>query len=234
MLKSIIKLSYLACFTLPFMFISLVIHAENIIPELDELSSKTRQNIEKTKDIISKTQSKIELIRSQNDARTKEIEGLTTKVGSIITKMSGQGKDNSALQSEILVSNELLNIERNTTEKLRQNNTKLVKNIASITEKNRQSFTKLTSDYELIRIKIKNLQASLSLERTKHLKLRDKIKALQKKITKEKLNSRIARANYENKILENQSKLYQLGNQIKTYEKLMEKNAKSQKNIPKK
>ena len=96
MLKSIIKLSCLTCFTLPFMFISPVIYAQSTIPKLDELSSRTRQNIKKTKDIISKTQSKIELIRSQNEIRTREIEGLTTKVGSIITKMSGQGKDNSA------------------------------------------------------------------------------------------------------------------------------------------
>mgnify|MGYP006436272183 FL=1 len=190
--------------------------------------------IKKTKDIISKTQSKIELIRSQNEIRTREIEGLTTKVGSIITKMSGQGKDNSALQSEILVSNDLLNIERNTAKKLKQDNTKLIKKIESITEKNRQSFTKLTADYELIIIRMKNLKASLSFERTKHLKLKNKNKVLEKKITKEKRNTRIVRANYENKILEKQSKLNQLGNKIKAYEKLIEKTIKIQKNMPKK
>jgi chromosome segregation ATPase len=216
------------------MFISPVIYAQSTIPKLDELSSRTRQNIKKTKDIISKTQSKIELIRSQNEIRTREIEGLTTKVGSIITKMSGQGKDNSALQSEILVSNELLNIERNTTKKLKQDNTKLIKKIASITEKNRQSFTKLTADYELIIVRMKNLKASLSLEKTKHLKLKNKNKVLEKKITKEKRNTRIVRANYENKILEKQSKLNQLGNKIKAYEKLIEKTTKIQENIPKK
>ena len=233
MLKSIIKLSCLTCFTLPFMFLSPVIYAQSTIPNLDELSSRTRQNIKKTKDIISKTQSKIDLIRSQNEIRTREIEGLTTKVGSIITKMSGQGKDNAALQSEIQVSNELLNIERNTTKKLKQDNTKLIKKIASITEKNRQSFTKLTADYKLIKRRVKNLKTSLSLEKTKHLKLKNKNKVLEKEITKEKRNTRIVRANYENKILEKQSKLNQLGNKIKAYEKLIEKTIKIQENIPK-
>ena len=138
MLKSIIKLSHIVCYTLPFMGISVMVYSEDITPKLDEISSKTRQNIRETKDIISKTQNKIKLMRSQNDVRTREIEGLTTKVTTIITKMSGQGQDNSALQSEILVLNELLNIERNTTEKLRKNNTKLAKNTVAIIEKHKK------------------------------------------------------------------------------------------------
>ena len=81
---------------------------------------------------------------------------------------------------------------------------------------------------------MKNLKASLSLEKTKHLKLKNKNKVLEKKITKEKRNTRIVRVNYENKILEKQSKLNQLGNKIKAYEKLIEKTTKIQKNIPKK
>ena len=148
--------------------------------------------------------------------------------------MAFEPKQNSRLSCQILVSNELLNIERNTTKKLKQDNTKLIKKIASITEKNRQSFTKLTADYELIIVRMKNLKASLSLEKTKHLKLKNKNKVLEKKITKEKRNTRIVRANYENKILEKQSKLNQLGNKIKAYEKLIEKTTKIQKNIPKK
>ena len=165
-------------------------------------------------------------------------DGICNLCNSSVIQVINRDKKNiflfSALQSEILVSNELLNIERNTTKKLKQDNTKLIKKIASITEKNRQSFTKLTADYELIIIRMKNLKASLSLEKTKHLKLKNKNKVLEKKITKEKRNTRIVRANYENKILEKQSKLNQLGNKIKAYEKLIEKTTKIQNNIPKK
>jgi hypothetical protein len=173
-------------------------------------------------------------MRSQNDIRTKEIEGLTTKVSTIITKMSGQGQDNSALQSEILVLNELLNLERDTAEKLRQSNNTLIKNTQSITKKHRQAFTKFTEDYEVIIKRMKNLKASLSLEKSKYLKLTVENKVLEREINKEKQNTRIIRVNYENKILENQSRLSQLGNQIKSYEKLIKKNSKSQRNIPKK
>ena len=233
MLKSIIKLSHIVCYTLPFMGISVMVYSEDITPKLDEISSKTRQNIRETKDIISKTQNKIKLMRSQNDVRTREIEGLTTKVTTIITKMSGQGQDNSALQSEILVLNELLNIERNTTEKLRKNNTKLAKNTVAIIEKHKKSFIQLASDYKVIIKKMRDLRASLSLEIKKHIKLKTKNKVLETKINKEKQNTRLVRANYKNRILENQSRISQLDNRIKVYEKLIKKKATSQKNIPK-
>lgn len=231
MLKSVIKLCFLTCLTFLFVCVCAMVYAEDISTNLDKISSETRQNIEETKDLINKTQNKIELIRSQNNTRAKEIENLTTKVSTIITKMSGQGKDNSALQSEILVLNELLNIERNNIEELRQSNDRLIKNTAASKAKYMQTYTKLAADYESIIIKMNNLKASLSLEKRKYGQLNNKNKMLERKIAKEQRNTRILKVNYENKILESQSRLTQLNNKIKAYESLIKKKSKSQKNI---
>ena len=73
----------------------------------------------KTKEFINKTQSKIDRVRSESEARAKEIEALATRVGDIISAMSSQGEDNTNLISEISVLNELLTIERQTTTGLR-------------------------------------------------------------------------------------------------------------------
>ena len=231
MLKSVIKLCFLTCLTFLFVCVCAMVYAEDISTNLDKISSETRQNIEETKDLINKTQNKIELIRSQNNTRAKEIENLTTKVSTIITKMSGQGKDNSALQSEILVLNELLNIERNNIEELRQSNDRLIKNTATSNAKHMQTYTKLAADYKSIIIKMNNLKASLSLEKRKYGQLNNKNKMLERKIAKEQRNTRILKVNYENKILESQSRLTQLNNKIKAYESLIKKKSKSQKNI---
>ena len=94
-----------------------------------------------------------------------------------------------------------------------------------------QTYTKLAADYESIITKMNNLKASLSLEKRKYGQLNNKNKMLERKIAKEQRNTRILKVNYENKILESQSRLTQLNNKIKAYESLIKKKSKSQKNI---
>jgi hypothetical protein len=84
-------------------------------------------------------------VRSQTEARAKEIEALANRVGDIITKMSGQGEDNTALQSEISVLNELLAIERKTTVDLRGENTNLV-SVAELHKKQQAELKKQHAD----------------------------------------------------------------------------------------
>ncbi len=117
MIRALIAISIL---TLP-----LAAFAQEAKPDLSAFSPETRKSYEDTQKFIDQTQSKISLVRTQTDARAKEIEALANRVGDIITKMSGQGEDNTALQSEISVHNELLALERKSTVDLRSENTKL-------------------------------------------------------------------------------------------------------------
>ena len=64
--------------------------------------------------------------------------------------MSSQGEDNSALQSEISVLNELLNLERQTTGDLRKENTRLTTAV-DILKKERIGYEKL--QIEKLRLK---------------------------------------------------------------------------------
>ena len=87
--------------------------------QINKFSAETRKNLINTQDLIQSTRTKLNLVQTQNKARAREIEALTNKVGIMITKMSGQGQDNTALQSEISVLDELLTIERKITGDLR-------------------------------------------------------------------------------------------------------------------
>ncbi|MBT3917009.1 MAG: hypothetical protein HOF23_11595 [Rhodospirillaceae bacterium] len=107
-------------------FSGFAVRAQDKAPDLSAFSPETRKEYEATQKFIDQTQSKITLVRTQTEARAKEIEALANRVGEIITKMSGQGEDNTALLSEIAVLNELLALERQTTAELRKDNSELV------------------------------------------------------------------------------------------------------------
>ena len=109
-----------------FVFSGFAVRAQDKAPDLSAFSPETRKEYEATQKFIDQTQSKITLVRTQTEARAKEIEALANRVGEIITKMSGQGEDNTALLSEIAVLNELLALERQTAADLRKDNSELV------------------------------------------------------------------------------------------------------------
>jgi len=122
-------------------------NAQDKAPDLSAFSPETRKEYEATQKFIDQTQSKISLVRTQTEARAKEIEALANRVGEIITKMSGQGEDNTALLSEIAVLNELLELERQTTADLRKDNSALMTAVA--THKKEQAEAKQQHDQEL-------------------------------------------------------------------------------------
>ena len=122
-------------------------HAQDKAPDLSAFSPETRKEYEATQKFIDQTQSKITLVRTQTEARAKEIEALANRVDEIITKMSGQGEDNTALLSEIAVLNELLALERQTTADLRKDNSALM--TAVETHKKANAEIKQKHDQEL-------------------------------------------------------------------------------------
>jgi len=95
-------------------------------PEISTFNFKTRNNYKDTQKLINKTRTKLNLVRTQNNARAREIEALTNKVGVIINRMSGQGEDNTALQSEISVLDEMLTVERKANGDLKSKNIQLL------------------------------------------------------------------------------------------------------------
>ncbi len=121
--------------------------AQEKAPDLSAFSPETRKEYEATQKFIDQTQSKITLVRTQTEARAKEIEALANRVGEIITKMSGQGEDNTALLSEIAVLNELLALERQTTADLRKDNTELLTSVE--THKKASAEAKIKHDQAL-------------------------------------------------------------------------------------
>jgi len=137
-------------FLVSILFAPAFVLAQEPAPDLKDFSPETRKSYAETQKFIDQTESKMKLVRAQTDARAKEIEILANRVGKIISRMSSQGEDNSALQSEISVLNELLNLERQTTGDLRKENTRLTTAV-DILKKERIGYEKL--QIEKLRLK---------------------------------------------------------------------------------
>jgi chromosome segregation ATPase len=187
------------------------VYAQETKSQINIFNPETRKNYEDTQKLINKTRTKLDLVRTQNNARAREIEALTNKVGAIITRMSGQGKDNTALQSEISVLDEMLTIERNATDDLRTKNIKLLNKIDAIRIQNfslENRHTEIVNKYEtdLIetkkRLKItiagmadrvklnKQLESNIETLATEVVRLRNQIKLLKKNRYRSKLGAK--------------------------------------------
>ena len=157
---------------------SVLVYAQELIPHIDTFNPETRKSYEDTQKLINETRTKLDLVRTQNNARTREIEALTNKISAVIRKISGQGEDNTALQSEISVLDELLAIERKITGDLRIKNIQLVNKINTIKIKN-------TS--------IKNLQTETAkINEAKLMKTKKRLEAVvAKTASREKINKQL-------------------------------------------
>ena len=184
--------------------------AQELIPQIDTFNPETRKSYEDTQKLINKTKTKLDLVRTQNNARTREIEALTNKIGAVIRKISGQGEDNTALQSEISVLDELLAIERKITGDLRIKNIQLVNKLNTIrikntSIKNQQTETAKINEAKLIKTKKhleaviaemasrgkinKQLEINIKTLATEVVRLRKQIKLLKKNRYRSKLRA---------------------------------------------
>jgi chromosome segregation ATPase len=187
------------------------VYAQETKPQINIFNPETRKNYEDTQKLINKTRTKLDLVRTQNNARAREIEALTNKVGAIITRMSGQGKDNTALQSEISVLDEMVTIERNATDDLRTKNIQLLNKLDAIRIQNfsvENRHTEIVNKYEtdLIetkkrleitiagmadRVKLnKQLESNIETLATEVVRLRNQIKLLKKNRYRSKLGAK--------------------------------------------
>ena len=184
--------------------------AQELIPQIDTFNPETRKSYEDTQKLINKTKTKLDLVRTQNNARTREIEALTNKIGAVIRKISGQGEDNTALQSEISVLDELLAIERKITGDLRIKNIQLINKlntsrVKNTSIKNQQTETAKINDAKLIKAKNrleavvakmasrnkinKQLEINIKTLATEVVRLRKQIKLLKKNRYRSKLRA---------------------------------------------
>jgi len=189
---------------------SMLVYAQELIPQIDTFNPETRKSYEDTQKLINETRTKLDLVRTQNNARTREIEALTNKIGAVIRKISGQGEDNTALQSEISVLDELLAIERKITGDLRIKNIQLVNKLNTIrikntSIKNQQRETAKINEAKLIKTKKrlkavvakmasrgkinKQLEINIKTLATEVVRLRKQIKLLKKNRYRSKLRA---------------------------------------------
>jgi len=189
---------------------SVLVYAQELIPQIDTFNPETRKSYEDTQKLINETRTKLDLVRTQNNARTREIEALTNKIGAVIRKISGQGEDNTALQSEISVLDELLAIERKITGDLRIKNIQLVNKLNTIrikntSIKNQQTETAKINEAKLIQTKKrlkavvakmasrgkinKQLEINIKTLATEVVRLRKQIKLLKKNRYRSKLRA---------------------------------------------
>ena len=173
---------------------------------LDKIETDTKQiGIEndpeyvRTQEFLAKTNNLIARTKAETDARAKEIEALTNRVGELIANMGSTSEDAFNLRSELAVQIDLLKIERETTEGLRRQ--MLVINKRLETEKQSKSKTenKLQNLIVSLRAENKGVRKSLrALEiQNKNIsntetKLRSELQALRLKHIKsiERLESK--------------------------------------------
>ena len=184
--------------------------AQESKPEISTFNSKTRNNYKDTQNLINKTRTKLDLVRTQNNARAREIEALTNKVSIIINRMSGQGEDNTALQSEISVLDEMLTIERKANGDLKSKNIQLLDKLDTIKIQNTSIKNKSVatiSKYEANLVETKNhlklaiaeitdreelnkqLEIDIKTLATEVVRLRKQVKLLKKNRYKSKLRT---------------------------------------------
>ena len=112
---------------------------------VSELDIENDPEYQETQKLLASTQNIIAKARAETDARAKEIEALTNRVGELISNIGSTSEDASNLRSELSVVNDLLSIERQTTDELREEMVVLNQEIALKIKKKSDSEAKLQS-----------------------------------------------------------------------------------------
>ena len=142
----------------------------------------------RTQEFLAKTNNLIARTKAETDARAKEIEALTNRVGELIANMGSTSEDAFNLRSELSVQIDLLKIERETTEGLRRQ--MLVINKRLETEKQSKSKTKDRLQNLIVSLRAENKGVRKSLRaleiKNKNMlntetKLRSELQALRSK-----------------------------------------------------
>ena len=156
------------------------------------LSAESDKEYQETNEFLLKTRTIIAKARAETDARAREIEALTNRVGELISNIGSTSEDASNLRSQLLVVNDLLNTERQTSDSLRKEQQALNQELDQ--QRKNQADTKYLLDREL------------SEQRRKHKKLSKQLDKLKAEVK--------TRSNLEQELIEQQRKHAKLSKQV--------------------
>ena len=147
------KTHFIKYLWIPFFGAWLLLGVKAMAQDTKQIGIENDPEYVRTQEFLAKTNNLIARTKAETDARAKEIEALTNRVGELIANMGSTSEDAFNLRSELSVQIDLLKIERETTEGLRRQ--MLVINKRLETEKQSKSKTKN---------KLQNLIVSLRAE----------------------------------------------------------------------
>ena len=193
------KTHFIKYLWIPFFGAWLLLGVKAMAQDTKQIGIENDPEYVRTQEFLAKTNNLIARTKAETDARAKEIEALTNRVGELIANMGSTSEDAFNLRSELSVQIDLLKIERETTEGLRRQ--MLVINKRLETEKQSKSKTenKLQNLIVSLRAENKGVRKSLrALEiQNKNIsntetKLRSELQALRLKHIKsiERLESK--------------------------------------------
>jgi len=114
-----------------------------------------------TQKFLAKTNNLITRTKLETDARAKEIEALTNRVGELIANMGSTSEDAYNLRSELSVQIDLLKIERETTEGLRRQMLRINKRLETEKQSKSEAKGKLQTLIVALRAENKKVRESL-------------------------------------------------------------------------
>ena len=118
---------------------------------------------EETQKFLANTQEIIARVRAETDARAREIEALTNRVEELISNIGSTNEDVSNLRSELSLRNDLLIMERKTTDGLRRHLLLLNKNLDTQKMNNTDLETRLQSVIATLRAENAKVRKQLSM-----------------------------------------------------------------------
>ena len=122
---------------------------------------------QETQNFIADTQGIIARVRAETDARAKEIEALTNRVGELISNIGSTNEDVYNLRSELSLRNDLLDTERKTTDRLRRHMLFLIKKLEAQKKNKTDLETRLKTVIASLHAENAKVKKRLSLLETK-------------------------------------------------------------------
>ena len=137
------KTHFIKYFWIPFLGAWLLLGVKAIAQDTKQIGIENDPEYVRTQEFLAKTNNLIARTKAETDARAKEIEALTNRVGELIANMGSTSEDAFNLRSELSVQIDLLKIERETTEGLRRQMLVINKRLETVKQSKSKTKNKL-------------------------------------------------------------------------------------------